>query len=225
VRLLTSAVAVALQWAGAYGDGDLSLRSGYFYLMVLNNVAFTVALYCLVVFYYATVGEIKAYHPLLKFLTIKIVVFFSFWQSVVIAILVAAGVIHGFWIYTPAQAGIILANTLVCIEMLFVSVLDYKAYPVDLYRITTASSHPLVQSTQKPASFLQNVKHVTSQGDTLHDTMDAFAPPAQQQSVALHSLPSGFHKTPDDFSTGADDDTLNLEEDEVVDVKQVAARR
>jgi hypothetical protein len=45
-------------------------------------------------FYYAFKTDLKPIKPIPKFLTIKAVIFFSFWQAFVIAILVEAGVIR-----------------------------------------------------------------------------------------------------------------------------------
>jgi hypothetical protein len=50
------------------------------------------ALYCLVQFYYATKHELHEIHPLSKFLCFKAVVFVTWWQGVVIALLFATGV-------------------------------------------------------------------------------------------------------------------------------------
>lgn len=45
-------------------------------------------MYSLILFYYAFKADLQPIKPLPKFLSIKFVVFFSFWQSFVIAILV-----------------------------------------------------------------------------------------------------------------------------------------
>ena len=58
-----------------------SLKSGYFYIMVVYNISVTLALYALVLFYHATKDLLAPFDPVLKFLTVKSVIFFAFWQG------------------------------------------------------------------------------------------------------------------------------------------------
>jgi Organic solute transporter Ostalpha len=51
------------------------------------------ALYCLILFYTGTKEELAPIRPFLKFVVVKSVVFLSYWQSVLIDLLVAFGVI------------------------------------------------------------------------------------------------------------------------------------
>ncbi len=60
--------------------------------MVLSVVQLW-ALYCLILFYSGTKDELAPIRPLSKFIVVKSVVFLSYWQGVLIAILVATGVI------------------------------------------------------------------------------------------------------------------------------------
>ena len=58
-----------------------SPTTGYFYCTIAYNISVTLALYGLVLFYAATRGLLSKYHPVLKFLAIKSIVFLSFWQG------------------------------------------------------------------------------------------------------------------------------------------------
>ena len=59
--------------------------------MLVNNASVTLALYYLVYFYHATLPcePLQRAKPLLKFIAVKLIVFFCFWQSMVISLLVS----------------------------------------------------------------------------------------------------------------------------------------
>lgn len=54
---------------------------GYVYITIIYNTSISLALYALFLFYFATRHILKPYDPVLKFLTIKSVIFLSFWQG------------------------------------------------------------------------------------------------------------------------------------------------
>lgn len=58
-----------------------SIRSGYLYVTLLYNASVSLALYALTLFYFATRELLRPFEPVLKFLTVKAVVFLSFWQG------------------------------------------------------------------------------------------------------------------------------------------------
>lgn len=49
-----------------YGEGQLSPRTVYFYVAIINSVAQGVALYALILFYYTTRHELAPIRPLAK---------------------------------------------------------------------------------------------------------------------------------------------------------------
>lgn len=61
-----------------YGDGVFRGDVAFPYLIAVNNLSQFIAMYCLVMFYKASVAELRPMRPLPKFLCIKAVVFFSF---------------------------------------------------------------------------------------------------------------------------------------------------
>jgi len=54
---------------------------GYLYITIIYNISITLALYALFLFYIATKELLSAYDPKMKFLTVKSVIFLSFWQG------------------------------------------------------------------------------------------------------------------------------------------------
>ncbi len=55
-------------------------RCRYFYISIVYNVCYTVALMGLLLFWVGAEDPLKPYKPLLKFVTVKTVVFLTFWQ-------------------------------------------------------------------------------------------------------------------------------------------------
>lgn len=87
IRPLTTLIAFTSQLFNFYGEGNYNPFSGYTFpvLLLINNASQVLAMYCLVIFYTGYQQELKPMRPLAKFFSIKLVVFFSFFQSVVIS--------------------------------------------------------------------------------------------------------------------------------------------
>ncbi|XP_013185709.1 transmembrane protein 184C [Amyelois transitella] len=142
VRPLTTVISVICELCGVYGESDFSPNVAFPYMIAFNNLSQFVAMYCLVLFYMANKPELKPMKPIGKFLCIKAVVFFSFFQGVIINILVYCGVISSlFDISDKDKIKIIsskLQDFLICIEMFLAAVahhysFTYKAFvsPLD----------------------------------------------------------------------------------------------
>ena len=136
VRLLTTAAAFICELCRVYHEGSIQADGAYAYLAFITNLSQAVAMYCLVMFYMAFKKDMKAIRPFPKFITIKLVVFFSFWQSIVISILASANVIpdNPTWTdYTQQKIAAGLQDFCVCIEMFLGAiahhyVFSYKDY-------------------------------------------------------------------------------------------------
>lgn len=101
---------------------------------IILNISVSLALYSLVVFYHVFEKELKPHSPLAKFLCIKGIVFFCFWQGIVLEILAAVGIIRSQYSWLDVrhiEEGI--QNLLVCLEMVIFSVLQQYAYSAAPY--------------------------------------------------------------------------------------------
>ncbi|KAF9652543.1 DUF300-domain-containing protein [Thelephora ganbajun] len=88
------------------------------YISAIDFVSITVALYGLLVFYGLTKDELKGKRPLAKFLAIKLIVFFTFYQSFLFSML-QGRVIHATQYWTEANIANGLKALATCIEASF----------------------------------------------------------------------------------------------------------
>ncbi|XP_059662606.1 uncharacterized protein LOC132308522 [Cornus florida] len=135
IRPVCSVLMIALQLLGIYP----SWVSWTF--TIILNVSVSLALYSLVIFYHVFAKELEPHKPLAKFLCIKGVVFFCFWQGVVLDVLVALGIIrsHHFWLDVEHLEEA-LQNALVCVEMVFFSAFQQYAYSAAPYSDDAATT-------------------------------------------------------------------------------------
>lgn len=102
------------------------------YLEAIDFASISVALYGLLLFYGLTKEELANRRPLAKFLSIKLIVMFTFYQSFVFHALETRGIkATRYWTSTNIANGL---NALaICIEMVFFSILMWWAYNVKEY--------------------------------------------------------------------------------------------
>ena len=93
LKFASAAAVMVLELNGWYREGDFSWTSGYFYVCIVTNVSQCWALYCLILFYYATKTELSPIRPVPKFLSVKALVFFTWWQSLFLSIMAQANMI------------------------------------------------------------------------------------------------------------------------------------
>lgn len=128
IRPVCSILMITLQLLGMYP----SWVSWTF--TIILNISFYVAMYSLVIFYHVFAKELKPHKPLAKFVCIKGIVFFSFWQGMVLHILAAVGIIksHHFWLDVEHIQEAI-QNILILVEMVIFSVIQQYAFHVSPY--------------------------------------------------------------------------------------------
>ncbi|KAK6132632.1 hypothetical protein DH2020_033621 [Rehmannia glutinosa] len=129
IRPVCSVLMISFQLLGIYPSWLSSTFT------IILNVSVSLALYSLVVFYHVFAKELAPHKPLAKFLCVKGIVFFCFWQGFVLDILVAMGIVKSnhFWLDVEHLEEA-LQNMLVIVEMVFFSLFMQYAYTAEPYR-------------------------------------------------------------------------------------------
>ena len=114
---IISIIAMVLNFFSLYGDGVFAYNRGYVYISFVQNCTQLISLYCLVWLYVAMKNELAPFSPMAKFLVVKSVVFFTFWQSVGLAVLVKASILTDTAEFDVGTLQVGLQDFIVCIEM------------------------------------------------------------------------------------------------------------
>ena len=128
-QVVMSIVIFVTSLTGDYHDGHFAANDAYIYTAFIVNCSQIIALYGLLEFYQKLKQDLAPTRPFYKFLCIKLVVFFTFWQSVFLSMLVAVNVITPTITYTTNQESYGIDDFVICIEMLGFAIAHWFAFP------------------------------------------------------------------------------------------------
>ena len=120
-------IGVICESQGAYGDGELNYNQGYLWVTLIINCSQLTSLYALAWLYMIMKKELTPFSPVFKFLVIKSVVFFTFWQGVGLAVLVKIGAITDSDNFSVGQVQVGLQDFIITIEM-FIAACCHKVH-------------------------------------------------------------------------------------------------
>ncbi|XP_029446024.1 transmembrane protein 184B isoform X1 [Rhinatrema bivittatum] len=200
VKPLMATITVILQAFGKYRDGDFNVASGYLYITIVYNISVSLALYALFLFYFATRELLNPYNPVLKFFMVKSVIFLSFWQGMLLAILEKCGAIPKInSADVSVGEGTVAAgyqNFIICVEMFFAALALRHAFTYKVYVDKRLDAHvPSYDPYGRCApmkSISSSLKETMNPHDIVQDAIHNFSPAYQQytqQSTLEHGTP------------------------------------
>ncbi|XP_059900815.1 transmembrane protein 184B-like isoform X2 [Gadus macrocephalus] len=219
VKPLMAVITVVLQAFGKYRDGDFNVASGYLYITIVYNISVSLSLYALFLFYFAARDLLVPYNPMLKFFMVKSVIFLSFWQGMLLAILEKCGAIPQI---SSAEVsvgeGTVAAgyqNFIICIEMFFASVALRHAFTYKVYMDKRLDAYGRCAPMKSISSSL---KETMNPGDMVQDAIHNFSPAYQQytqQSTLEQTGGPSLSRSHSNVSARADNEkTLLLSSDD-----------
>jgi len=172
VKPVMAILTIVFQAEGFYNEGNFSPASGYLYLLIIYNISICLALFALWCFYQAVKDILAPFEPLLKFISVKSIIFLSFWQSCLLAIFESSGVIKGYGYdgnenTSSTSVAAAWQNFLICIEMFLASILLRFAFPVKVY--VDKANCPDGGSRTVPSGTRATLQHI---GNNLRETIN-----------------------------------------------------
>lgn len=188
IKNVTAISACIFESYGLYHEGSFSPKYAYLYLSVMNNYSQSWALYCLIKFYVALKEEM--HHQAGKFVAVKLVVFVTWWQSLLLNAIAAhtslvptllqmsrkgAGVegsrfnhqhfhsseLYNWWTEEEIATGI--QNFLICFEMFIASI--FFSFVFGVAYIVRDSKLSLEENQLGGAVYVANEADSTTEGD------------------------------------------------------------
>jgi hypothetical protein len=190
IKVLATILTFVLKVSGDYGEGSMDLTKGYVYISCVTNFSQMYALYVLIKLFYATKYELTHpvdWHPVGKFICVKGVVFFTWWQGAGIALLQEYGLIIdlGHWTADDVATGV--QDYLVCLEMVFFAIAHTYTFTYKEY-MNEAFNDPLMSPSAEENASAQ--EHLEGGGGVVAGTGTYRAPPL----VRKLSQPQHFSK-------------------------------
>lgn len=200
--IMVVATLILLQF-DKFSDGNFAIYNGYLYITIIYNISISLALYALFLFYFAVRDLLSPFQPVLKFFLVKSIIFLSFWQGVLLAILELAGAIRSVPVYhgEDIPAGTVSAgyqNFLICLEMFFAAIGLRFAFPYSIYMESRLDDNAKSRDMQSISS---NLRDTVNPSDMFHDTLHNFMPQYQQymhiqNSSSKEEMDSGYYHIP-----------------------------
>lgn len=139
IKLLMSIITAVTTSLGIYGT-TMALNTVNFWVVFTNNCSQIFAMYCLVLFYQGTKEELAPVNPVPKIISIKAIIFFTYWQQLSISTMVTLGWIDATSIHICNRQGECwsteqisegLVDFIICVEMLIFAVAHHYVFPVE----------------------------------------------------------------------------------------------
>ncbi|KAG9663785.1 DUF300-domain-containing protein, partial [Aureobasidium melanogenum] len=140
IRVLFTIVSVVTQALGRYCEASLNPAFAHIWVMVFEGASVTIAMFMLIQFYLQLKADLAEHRPFLKVLCIKLVIFFSFWQSLLISFLSSSnGPLQPTKKISYPDIKVGIPSMLLCIEMAIFAVMHLFAFPWREYDLSKPS--------------------------------------------------------------------------------------
>lgn len=141
LKPILAIVSIIMKATDTYEEGYLGITSGYLWTGIVYNISVTVSLYSLAMFWVCLHDDLLPFRPIPKFLSVKLIIFASYWQGFFLSILQWLGAFgNGLAGYTPDNLAAAIQDSLICFEMPIFAIVHWYAFSWHDYADPTVSA-------------------------------------------------------------------------------------
>ncbi|KAL1872026.1 hypothetical protein VTK73DRAFT_1694 [Phialemonium thermophilum] len=134
IRVAMTITAVVTQYFERYCESSNNPVFSHIWVIAINAIAVTIAMYCVIQFYFQLRAALAEHSPFLKVLAIKLVIFLSFWQSAAISVGTSTlNLVHPNKVLAYPDIKVGIPSLLLCFEMALFAILHLWAFPYRPY--------------------------------------------------------------------------------------------
>lgn len=171
IKPVTSFIAMIGTPLGIYSEGNFAVNNVYTYTCILLNFSLTWALYYLVLFEVEVEKELHYAQTFLKFLCVKSIIFFSYWQSIVVTVLVFFHLLNLGEGEEKERISALFQDLLMCYELVPVAFLHRAAFGREKLDKEMACVPVYMKSDSHDKDLRSNVDTALSIADVIEDTI------------------------------------------------------
>jgi hypothetical protein len=188
------------------------------YLSGINNVSISLSLYCLVLFYMATEERLKPFSPFSKFLCIKAILFFSFWQACAFTVLLK---LNPLLFGGSRDSANTAQSVIISVEMVFAAVAQAFAFNYRPFtELTSMRGGGLVKARQisikeaapnalrATGNVIKNIGYVLNVKDVISDAHNTFMKADERDSAESEMQLEDIMKRNKPFTWSDEDDEV-----------------
>lgn len=141
VRPFFTLVAVISHSQYRYCQDSTDPRYAHVWVAGFEAISVMVAMYCMAQFYFQLKQDLAPYQPFLKFLCIKLVIFFCFWQTSILSLVTSRnGPLKPTEYFAGPDLRVSYPAMLICIEMVIFATMHTVAFPWGPYNLDGETS-------------------------------------------------------------------------------------
>ncbi|KAG6002024.1 hypothetical protein E4U21_003566 [Claviceps maximensis] len=165
VRVAMTISAVISQYHHRYCESSNSPVFGHIWIIVLNALAVTIAMYCLIQFYVQLKDALNEHNLFIKIVAIKLVVFLSFWQASAISVGTSTlNIVRANQVLAYPDLKVGIPALLLCVEMALFAILHLWAFPYAPYTRGARRTFYPVPDPDKASPSVENQRHAPAGG-------------------------------------------------------------